>query len=75
MFGLGTAEIIVVVIVALILINPKDLPGLVRKGGRIYGKLMREINGVRKNFSQFEEEVKFLAEIEESDLTKTRRKK
>ncbi|MBS8271715.1 twin-arginine translocase subunit TatB, partial [Halomonas litopenaei] len=38
MFGLGWSELLVVGIVALIVIGPKDLPGLFRTMGQFTGK-------------------------------------
>ena len=38
MFGLGWSEMLVVGIVALIVIGPKDLPGLFRSIGQFTGK-------------------------------------
>jgi Sec-independent protein translocase protein TatA len=42
MFGLGFVEILVIFLVAIIFINPKDLPKLFRRLGRLVGQL-REI--------------------------------
>ena len=39
MFGIGLGEIAVVLVAAVILINPKDLPVLFRKAGRLWGEL------------------------------------
>lgn len=58
MFGFGITEIITLIIVIIVLINPRDLPGIVRKIGKIYGSIMKQINGVRKSFAKFEEEIK-----------------
>lgn len=41
MFGLGLGEIIIVIVVALVVIGPKDLPKMLRKVGRWAGKLRR----------------------------------
>ncbi len=38
MFGLGMSEMVVVGVVALIVIGPKDLPGLFRTMGQLTGK-------------------------------------
>ncbi len=38
MFGLGASEMVVIGIVALIVIGPKDLPGLFRTMGQFTGK-------------------------------------
>ena len=39
MFGLGLGEIIIVIVVALVVIGPKDLPKMLRNVGRWAGKL------------------------------------
>lgn len=70
MFGLGISEIIVVAAVALILINPKELPGIVRKIGRIYGTAMRHVNGVRKKYGHFGNEVRSLTDLNDKDHLK-----
>ena len=38
MFGLGWAEILVAAVVGLIVIGPKELPGVFRKIGQFVGK-------------------------------------
>ena len=38
MFGLGWSEMVLVAIVALIVIGPKDLPGMFRTVGQFVGK-------------------------------------
>ena len=38
MFGLGASEMVVIAVVALIVIGPKDLPGLFRTMGQFTGK-------------------------------------
>jgi sec-independent protein translocase protein TatB len=40
-FGLGLGEIVIIVLVALVVIGPKDLPKMLRKVGRWAGKLRR----------------------------------
>lgn len=39
MFGIGLGEIALVLVAALVLISPKDLPALVRRAGRLWGEL------------------------------------
>ncbi|WP_342076064.1 Sec-independent protein translocase protein TatB [Yoonia sp. SS1-5] len=48
MFGLGWSEMVVVGIVALIVIGPKDLPGLFRTMGEFTGKA----RGMAREFSR-----------------------
>jgi sec-independent protein translocase protein TatB len=39
MFGIGLGEIALVLVAAIVLINPKDLPALFRRAGRLWGEL------------------------------------
>ena len=48
MFGLGWSEMVLVAIVALIVIGPKDLPGLFRTIGQMTGKA----RGMAREFSR-----------------------
>jgi|UniRef100_UPI0040476253 sec-independent protein translocase protein TatB len=48
MFGLGWSEMVLVAIVALIVIGPKDLPGLFRTMGQMTGKA----RGMAREFSR-----------------------
>ena len=47
MFGLGWSEMVLVAIVALIVIGPKDLPGMFRTVGQLTGKA----RGMARDFS------------------------
>jgi sec-independent protein translocase protein TatB len=38
-FGLGFFEILIILLVAIVFINPKDLPKLFRRVGRLVGQL------------------------------------
>lgn len=71
MFGLGFSEIVVITIVLLVLVNPKELPAIARKSGKVYSRIMREFNGFKKTFKEFENEVKELAELEPIEKDKT----
>jgi sec-independent protein translocase protein TatB len=46
-FGLGFGELCVVIIVAIIVIGPKDMPKVLRKAGQLAGKLRRMASDVR----------------------------
>src|SRR6478736_572477 len=54
MFGLGTPEVLVVTVVALIVLGPKRLPGLVRQVGKWVGKARVMANQFRE---QLESEI------------------
>ncbi|MDC7246112.1 MAG: hypothetical protein PQJ47_09425 [Sphaerochaetaceae bacterium] len=71
MFGFGITETITLVIVILVLINPKDLPVIVRKLGNIYARIVKQINILKKSYSDFEQEVDTVAkDLEIKDTRK-----
>lgn len=47
MFGLSFGELCVLVIVAIVVIGPKDMPKVLRKAGQLAGKLRRIASDVR----------------------------
>ncbi|CAN5924240.1 hypothetical protein BH11MYX4_BH11MYX4_29530 [soil metagenome] len=47
MFGFSLSELIVVIVVALVVIGPKDLPKMLRKLGQYSGKLRRMASDLR----------------------------
>ena len=52
MFGLGASEMVVIGIVALIVIGPKDLPGLFRTMGQFTGKARMMAREFRRAMDQ-----------------------
>lgn len=65
MFELGWTEIVVIAIVLIIVVGPKDLPGMLRSFGRMMTKLRSMAGEFR---SQFDEALK---EAELDDVKKT----
>jgi sec-independent protein translocase protein TatB len=55
MFEVAWSELLLVVIVAIIVVGPKELPGLMRTAGRMLAKLRRTADDFRR---QFDEAVK-----------------
>lgn len=55
MFDIAWSELLLVAIVAIIVVGPKELPALLRTLGRMLGKLRSTADGFRK---QFDEAVK-----------------
>ncbi|TMM48772.1 Sec-independent protein translocase protein TatB [Qipengyuania marisflavi] len=47
MFDIGASELLVIVIVAILVIGPKDMPRALRSAGRWIGKMRRMSNHVR----------------------------
>ncbi|MGE4169955.1 MAG: twin-arginine translocase TatA/TatE family subunit [Candidatus Margulisiibacteriota bacterium] len=50
MFGLGGSEILVIVMVAVLLIKPEDLPIALKKAGELYGKCYRAYHAFLHEF-------------------------
>lgn len=50
MFDVGATELLVIVVVAIIVVGPKDLPLALRTAGRWIGKMRRMSNHVRTGF-------------------------
>ena len=63
MFDIGASELLVIVVVAILVIGPKDMPKALRHAGRWIGKLRRMSNHFRAGL----DEVVRQAEIEEME--------
>lgn len=51
MFDISWSELMLIAVVALIVIGPKELPGLLRTVGRVVGKLRRSADEFRRQFN------------------------
>ena len=58
MFGIGIAEILVVLVLVLVLINPKDLPKIARKLGSLYRKFRDVRDKVNQEVREVEREIR-----------------
>ena len=63
MFDIGAAELLVIVIVAIVVIGPKDMPRALRTAGRWIGKVRRVSNHFRAGIDTMIRE----AEMEEME--------
>ena len=52
MFDFSLAELVVVMVVALIVIGPERLPKVARTLGHLYGRAQRYVNGVKADISR-----------------------
>lgn len=64
MFGIGTTEILIVLVIALLLLGPKEIP----KIARTIGRGMRELERAKDELKQ---SIEFEAEKDSPDSTKT----
>ena len=55
MFGLGTAELLIILFIALIVLGPKELPKMARTLGRGIRELQRAKDDIKKNI-EFEDD-------------------
>jgi len=58
MFGIGFWEIIIILILIIIFINPRDLPGIFRKIGRFYKQITGFYNDMLKIVDEMEKNIK-----------------
>jgi Sec-independent protein translocase protein TatA len=68
MFGLGLWEILAIVVIVLVVINPKDWPKIVRRIGAVYGKLTQLHTSMMRMIREVEAEARrgSLPDIEEN---------
>lgn len=52
MFEIAWSELFIILIVAIIVVGPKELPGMLRAFGRIIGKLRRSADDFRRQFDE-----------------------
>ena len=56
MFGLGTAELLIILFIALVVLGPKELPKVARTLGRGIRELQRAKDDIKKNI-EFEDDL------------------
>jgi Tat protein translocase TatB subunit len=62
MFGIGVSELAVIVIIALVVIGPNQIPELARSLGKMFAQFKRTTNGLR---DQVDQEMRQFTETEE----------
>jgi Tat protein translocase TatB subunit len=58
MFGIGMTELMVILVIGLLVLGPKRLPGLARSLGRSLAEFRRASNDIRREFMDVAEEVR-----------------
>ena len=72
---IGWFEILVVVIIAIIVIGPKDFPIVIKKIGSWTGSIKRYFNEIQKDVTDIQESVEDEIKIEEETSDKFTKKK
>jgi len=67
MFGVGMTELMVILVIGLLVLGPKRLPGLARSLGRSLAEFRRASTDIRREFMDVAEEVR----IDPPNLTDT----
>lgn len=58
MFGIGTGEILVILVIALLILGPKELPKVARTIGKTMRELQRTKDEIRESIDrEFEDQV------------------
>ncbi len=72
MFGISFGEIVIIGIVALLVLDPKDIPKLIHAGRRYWSMLKNELHHLKRDswsiiqeYQNLENEVHSLSEIEQ----------
>lgn len=68
MFNLGFSELVLIGIIALIFIGPKQLPELARTVGRLLNELKRSTREFTSSFSEINKDVKESISVKKEDL-------
>ncbi|MHA1190036.1 MAG: Sec-independent protein translocase protein TatB [Alphaproteobacteria bacterium] len=66
MFDIGWSEMLVVAVVAIIIVGPKDLPRMLRTVGKTVGQMRRAANDFRRQFDDALREAEKEADLDET---------
>ena len=64
MFGIGLPELIVIAVLALMIIGPKELPKMARELGRSFGNLRRTVDDFKSDIRREVDEIEHVEENE-----------
>jgi len=65
MLSVGSSELIVIVVIALIVVGPKRLPEVLRGVAKVYKSFMDAINEAKKEIEEDIDEVNIKKDMEE----------
>ena len=72
---IGWFEILIIVILSVLIIGPKDFPVVLRKVGNWIGSIKKYFNEIQKNISETESSLDLENEVEEKYSIKNKDKK
>ena len=72
---IGWFEILIIVVLAILIIGPKDVPIVLKKIGGWLGSVKRYFNEIQKDITSIEDDVEKEISLEDNYLNKTKDKK
>ena len=72
---IGWFEILVIVVLAILIIGPKDVPIVLKKIGAWMGSIKRYFNEIQKDMTSIEDDIEKEISLEDNYLNKTKDKK
>ena len=69
---IGWFEILIIVVLAIVVIGPKDFPIVLKKIGNWMGSIKRYFNEIQKNITEVEDSVEEGISLEENFLNKNK---
>ena len=72
---IGWFEILIIVVLAIIIIGPKDVPIVLKKIGGWMGSIKRYFNEIQKDMTSIEDDIEKEISLEDNYLNKTKDKK
>ena len=67
---IGWFEILLIIMIAIVVIGPKDFPIMLKKIGSFFGSIKRYVNNFQNEISEIEETSKIDKEIDDENSKK-----
>ena len=72
---IGWFEILIIVVIAILVIGPKDFPVVLRKIGNWIGSTKRYFSDIQQKVTKFDEEIEDNTSVEDKYSEKSKEKK
>ena len=72
---IGWFEILIIVVLAILIIGPKDVPIVLKKVGGWMGSIKRYFNVIQKDMTSIEDDIEAEISLEDNYLNKPKDKK
>ena len=72
---IGWLEILIIVVIAILIIGPKDFPAVLNKIGSTIGSIKRYFSDIQQKVTKFDEEIEDNTSVEDKYSEKSKEKK